>query len=403
MGNEMQMKRGYRVTVAGVGGAGGKAINQMLQHVKDGPMAVVFNTDSKSLAESLASSRTQIGITVTKGLGTGGDPGLGRISAENDMEMIQSVFTDTDIACIVAGLGGGTGTGATPEIVRAARDAGAMTLCFVTMPFKFEGEQRRTVAEQGLIELQEGADAVIVVSNDRLFEIVGSDAGVAEAFKKADEIMASGICAICQLITKPGFINLDFADLQKVVHHSGGACTFGYAEWGGRKKAKSSIKRLLEGPMLDRGEVIAKAGSLLVSIVGGHDLTLRDVEEVMSAIGSSARKDAHILMGTVIDEAWKGKGAVTIVAAEQWNVEYEAVEHEHQLREGGEKQEELRHKPRKHIKRVKRDGDAIQTVLHLEENIASKGCYFKDVDPTILDGEDIDIPTFKRRSIRIEK
>lgn len=379
------------ICIVGLGGGGCKVVDRMAGAVPESdtraPAFVAVNTDSNALADSRASVKIQIGSSHTNGLGAGGDVSVGRLAAEDDIEMLGSLFARVDLVFLVVGLGGGTGTGAAPVVLNAARNAGAMTLCFATLPFKFEGRQRKTQADQAVDDLRESADALIIVPNDRLCEHV-TETKVAETFRKANKVLAAGIYAICKLITQHGFINIDFADLRKVVQNSGGICAFGYGEGTGKNKAHTAVTSLLESPLVEHGKVVASARSLLVSIVGGSDLTVKEVGDIMDAISSKSRKDSHIFMGTSIDDDWRNRVTVTIVASDQWVPQ--PAEKPSAMEHGAE----VKVKPKQGWK--KRKSRQMQTKLSFEAT--GKG-RFKDIEPTILDGEDLDIPTFVRREI----
>jgi len=364
----------------------------MAETVADGPVAVAVNTDASALAKSRATTKLQIGAGHTGGLGTGGDVSLGRLSARDDVEMIRGVFDDVDLGFLVVGLGGGSGTGAAPVVLGAACDAGAMTLCFATLPFEFEGAQRRTQADEAIDSIREACDALIVIPNDRLFESVGQTS-VRAAFRKADEVLSAAICAIWKLIIHPGFINLDFADLKKVVQNSGGVCAVGHGDGTGKNKAKAAVASLLKSPLLEHGEVIARARSLLVSIVGGPDLALKEIGDIMDALSSAASEGCHVSMGTVIDDGLGDRVTLTVLAAEEWAVE--------PLPELAVSEPNAQAKSSTGpARRRRRRSGPRQTKLKLD--LSGKG-RFKNVEPTILDGEDLDIPAFLRRGISIEK
>jgi len=381
------------ICIVGLGGGGCKIIDSMTGSLKDGPTMVAISTDSKSLRNSRATTKLQIGPGQGERLGTGGEPDLGRLAAEGELEMIRSLFADRYLVFLVVGLGGGTGTGAAPVVLKAARSEGSTTLCFATLPFKFEGRQRRAQAYQAIADLRASADVLIIVPNDKLFESIGKE-NVAESFAKADEMLGAGISAIWKLVAKPGFINLDFSDLRKVVENSGGICTFGYGESRGKNRITRVITSLLGNPLLEGGRVLAGAPSLLVSIAGGPDLAVKEVGDIMDAISAKIEKDCRVFMGTVIEKNWKNKIAVTVIVSEQWTA--------------GPSGEQETHGPMRQAVPAQAPGDGrrkpksrlSQTNLLFEPTGRGR---FKGVEPTIWDGEDLDIPTFVRWSIPIEK
>ena len=383
-----------RTCVIGVGDGGCRAVERIAAQWAGGPAAVAVNTNARSLDELSVPAKVAIGAKTTQGLGAGGDPSLGRLSAEEDSRVLSELFAEVDLAFVVVGLGGGTGTGAAPVVARVAREKGALVMCFATLPFNFEGETRRTQALRGLASLREDADAVIAVPNQRLFELVRSGATAEDAFDRADEARGEGIRAIWNVLQPRGLISLDFAGLRSVVQHSGGTSVFGCGEAEGADRARAAAAAALDNPLLDHGRAVGHARSLLVSVVGGASMTLGEIEAVMNAVSAAAPNDARVFMGAATRPEWGDRLSVTIVASEQWNVPAEdsgaagagAGVEEVETGEGGG--------------RRKRAGKATQTKLSLEATGRGR---FKDVEPTILDGEDLDIPTFRRRGIVVDK
>jgi len=381
-----------KVTIVGLGGGGCKIVDWIARSSPDGPAIITISTDSEILSSSHATTKLQIGSVRTTGLGTGGDINLGRLSAEDDIEMISSLFEGVDLVILVVALGGGTGTGGAPVVLNAARNAGAMTLCFATLPFNFEGQQKKEYAEEGIANLKDVSDALIVVPNERLFEFIGVS-NVADSFEKADEVISDGISSVWKLIMKPGFISLDFAHLQTIVRNGGGVCTFGYGSASGEGRVAAALKSLLEGSLLEKGAVVSEARSLLVSIAGGSDLTLKEIDDVMKAISARMHKDAKLFMGTIIDSGFHDKLSITVIASEKWSSDPAAVT---EKPKEGETSDTSDKSKRTRSTRAK----DLQTKLKLEPT--GKG-RFNNVEPTVLDGEDFDIPTFVRRSISIER
>ncbi|MDD4871941.1 MAG: cell division protein FtsZ [Kiritimatiellae bacterium] len=382
-----------KVSIVGLGGGGCKVVDWIARTCHWGPAVTAISTDTEVLASSHATTKLQIGSTRTAGLGTGGDVNLGRLAAEDDIEMIRSLFESIDLVIFVVALGGGTGTGAAPVILSAARDSGALTLCFAILPFNFEGQQKKECAEQGVLALRDVSDALIVVPNERLFEFIGVS-NVADSFEKADEVISDGISSVWKLIMRPGFISLDFAHLQTIVRNGGGICTFGYGIGSGTNRIESALKSLMEGSLLEKGDVISNARSLLVSIAGGNDLTLKEIDDIMKAISAKKQKDAKLFMGTVVDNEVHDRVSITVIASEKWSSDPVVVPVETkvgEISETGEKPKRSRSGSR---------AKDLQTKLKLEPT--GKG-RFKDVEPTVLDGEDFDIPTFVRRGIAVER
>jgi cell division protein FtsZ len=378
----------------GVGGGGCNAVSSMAAGWDHGPSVVAINTDAQALDGMQGVVRLQIGKKITRGMGTGGDLTVGRLAAEDDFERLREVCSTIDLVVVVAALGGGTGTGAAPVVARAAHETGALVIAFATLPFAFEGDRRMAQARQGIAELQDHADVVIVVPNQALFAAAGGNATATEAFRQADYILSMGVFAIWKLLIQRGLINIDFATLRMVARCSGGVSVFSYGEGRGFTRADEAAQSALHSPLLEDGAALANAESVLVSILGGPDMAIREVESIMNALRKVVRKDAHIFMGTAIDEHWKDTISVTLVASQFWSEEEPGPGAE----VSGTSPEESP-KPAAGGKRKKRTS-ATQPQLGFEA--LSKGI-FKDVEPTIYQGEDLDIPTFVRRRVMIEK
>ncbi|MBN2301637.1 MAG: cell division FtsZ family protein [Lentisphaerae bacterium] len=383
-----------RICIVGLGGGGGKIIDSVVSSAHGGLGTVAINTDAAALADSTAGTKLQIGSDLTDGFGAGGDMTIGKQAAEGDLEILRTLFDDVKLVFLVAGLGGGTGTGAAPVVLKAAHEAGAMTICFATLPFKFEGERRKELAEKAVTDLRGTTDALVLIPNDRLFEFVG-DMSMAETFDRAGQILGDGICAIWKLIRQPGFINLDFADLRKAIQHGGGRCGFGYGSSSGDGKARKAVKILLESPLLAQGEDLARSRAVIVSIVGGPDLALKEISDIMEAITGKVKHDCHISMGTVLDDNWNGRITVVAIASEQWTILPDDDQKSSLSKQGSATNRGFRGSVA-----GKTVQQPMQTKLSLET--AGRG-RFKNVEPTILDGEDLDVPTFIRQGIIIEK
>lgn len=382
-----------RIAVAGVGGGGCNAVDSMTQHWEGGPTLIAINTDGQALRAGRVSNQLPIGERITRSMGTGGDAKVGRLAAEDDFDTLQNVFRGMELVFVMTTLGGGTGTGAAPVVARAARETGAMVISFATLPFAFEGDRRMSQARQGLIELQDQSDVVIVIPNQALFAAAGPSATAEEAFQQADYYLGMGAFAIWKLLTQRGIINLDFATLRMVARCSGGGGIFSYGEGKGPNRAAEAAQGALHSPLLEDGQALAEAESILVSILGGQDLTVRDVQSIMTAIEGATRKDAHIHMGTAIDDAWQDTVSVTLVASRYWRGEDESDDK-------GDEPVIIEETDTPAEKKKKRKATAIQTQLGLEE--ISKGI-FKDSEPTVVNGEDLDVPTFIRRRVQVDK
>jgi cell division protein FtsZ len=384
-----------RISVVGVGGGGSNAVDSMASHWENGPSLIAINTDGQALGATRVATRLQIGEPLTRGMGTGGDAKIGKLAADDAFDSLQGLFRGMDLVFVVTALGGGTGTGAAPVVARSAHETGALVIAFATLPFQFEGERRMAQARQGLIELQDQADVVIVIPNQALFAAAGPNATAGEAFRQADYFLGMGVFAIWKLLTQRGIINLDFATLRMVARCSGGTSVFSYGEGKGPMRVADAVQAALHSPLLDNGKALAESESILVSILGGPDMGVREVESIMSAIEGAARKEAHIHMGTAIDDSWQDTLAITLVASRFWRGEDEA-EDKPLLEFPDEEDATVTAATRK----KKKKGGATQPQLILES--ISKGI-FKDVEPTIVDGEDMDVPTFIRRRISVDK
>ncbi len=382
-----------RIVVVGVGGGGCNAVDAMAAEWTNAPALVAINTDAQSL-EGLQHARPLvIGRKITNGLGTGGDTDVGRLAAEDDIGALRELFAGKDLAFIVATLGGGTGTGAAPLVARAAQEAGALTIVFATLPFDFEGDRRLSQARQGLAKLRDQADIVVVVPNQDLFAAASSHLSAEEAFRLADYHLGMGVFAIWKLLVTRGVVNLDFATLRMVSRCSDEACLFSYGEGKGSDRAADAVQTALRSPLVGGGKAVAEAEAVIISILGGPDLALREIETVMTAVRDVARKDSNLFMGAAIDLAWAGAVAVTLVVSQRWNADEPAAASAPAPESG--KADLPAPKP---SSRKKRDS-ALQPSLGLD---VAKGM-FKDVERTAIDGVDMDIPTFIRRRVVLEK
>ena len=308
--DELQLKP--RITVVGVGGAGGNAVNNMIKASLEGVEFLVANTDAQSLNGCLCDRRLQLGVGITQGLGAGSRPDVGRAAAEEAMEEIVHYLEGSHMVFITAGMGGGTGTGAAPVIARAARDQGILTVGVVTKPFHFEGAHRMQIAEKGLLELQQYVDTLIVIPNQNLFRIANEKTTFADAFKMADDVLHSGVRGVTDLMVMPGLINLDFADIRTVMAEMGKAM-MGTGEAAGDKRAVHAAEAAVSNPLLD--EVSMKgARGVLINITGGLDLTLYEVDEAANHIRDQVDADANIIFGAIFDDSMEGTVRVSVVA-----------------------------------------------------------------------------------------
>jgi cell division protein FtsZ len=299
------------IRVVGVGGAGLNAVNRMIEAGISQVEFIAVNTDIQQLKQCEAPIKLHIGRDLTQGLGSGADPDIGRRAAEEAEDQIKHVLRGSDMVFVTAGEGGGTGSGAAPIVARLARDVGALTVGIVTMPFRFEGTRRRSQAEGGVDELREVCDTVIVIPNDRLLEVLDRSTSMLDAFRIADDVLRQGVQGICDLITMPGLINLDFADVRTVMANAGSALMgIGFAT--GDNRAREAAERALRSPLIDTELVGAKG--ILLSIAGGEDLTLLEVNEAAEVIRRGATEDTNIIFGATIDERLTGQVWVTVIA-----------------------------------------------------------------------------------------
>src|SRR5471032_1442739 len=301
-----------RITVLGVGGAGGNAVNNMIEAGLEGVDFVVANTDAQALAQSKASSRIQLGVSTTEGLGAGAQPEVGRAGAEESLAEIMEQLSGAHMVFIAAGMGGGTGTGAAPVIARAVREAGILTVGVVTKPFSLEGDRRMRVAERGIAELQQFVHTLIVIPNQNLFRVANDRTTMAQAFAMADEVLHAGVRGVTDLIVMPGLINLDFADIKSVISEMGKAM-MGTGEAEGEDRAMKAADMAISNPLLD--DVTMKgAKGVLINITGGPDLMLFEVEQAANRIRAEVDPDANIIFGNTILDEMEGRIRVSVVA-----------------------------------------------------------------------------------------
>jgi len=301
-----------RITVMGVGGAGGNAVNNMIKAGLEGVEFVVANTDAQALAGSQAERQIQMGVQLTEGLGAGSDPNIGREAAEEAMADIVDQIQGSHMVFITAGMGGGTGTGAAPVIARACREQGILTIGVVTKPFDFEGPRRMQSADAGITELTKEVDTLIIIPNQNLFRVANEQTGFVEAFAIADEVLHSGVASVTDLMTKPGLINLDFADVKMVMNEMGKAM-MGTGEQEGDNRAIGAAEAAIANPLLEDDSMQGATG-LLISITGGKDMTLYEVDEAANRIKEEVSSNANIIIGAIYDESLEGSIRVSVVA-----------------------------------------------------------------------------------------
>ncbi len=301
-----------RITVVGVGGAGGNAVNNMITSHLEGVEFVVANTDAQALAQSLSERRIQLGVSITQGLGAGSQPDVGRAAAEEAIDEILENLDGSNMVFITAGMGGGTGTGGAPVVARAAREQGVLTVGVVTKPFQFEGVHRMRLAEEGLAELQQYVDTLIIIPNQNLFRVANEKTTFADAFKMADNVLYSGVRGVTDLMVMPGLINLDFADVRSVMAEMGKAM-MGTGEADGDRRALDAAEAAIANPLLDDTSMMGAKG-VLINITGGPDITLFEVDEAASRIREEVDQDAYIIFGSAFDSELEGRIRVSVIA-----------------------------------------------------------------------------------------
>lgn len=301
-----------KIKVIGIGGGGGNALSSMIAEGGiSGVEFVAVNTDSQALLNNKTSIKVQIGENLTKGLGSGGDPEVGRQAAEESRERLKEELSGADMVFITCGEGGGTGTGAAPIIAEIAKESGALTLAVVTKPFEFEGSRRKITAQDGIQQLKEKVDTLIIVPNQKILQVIDKKTPILEAFKKIDSILHQGVRGIAELITTPGLINVDFADVKTIMSNAGTAL-MGIGIGNGDRRAMEAIKQAISSPLLDIS--IDGAKGVLFNVVGGPDLTMSEIDEAASIISKTADPDADIIFGAVIDDKMIDQIKITLIA-----------------------------------------------------------------------------------------
>lgn len=310
---EILTDRSIAIKLVGVGGAGSNAVDRLKMENLERLQMAVINTDYQALSSSPVQDKVLIGTSVTRGLGAGGDPELGREAAEADREKIAAVVKGCDLVFLVAGMGGGTGSGASPIVAEIASQADALVIAFVTMPFSFEGGRRQKQAEEGLAALRRCCDAVIPLPNDVLLQEAEENETALDSFARADEWIGRGVRSIWSMLFRTGLINLDFSTLRQAFYQRGGKTLFGLGSGAGENAAAEAIESLKMCPLLHTPEFSRKADRLLVNIVGGTDLTLPKVNEMMTAVTDQFGRDSHVIMGAVIDESMQQRVEICVL------------------------------------------------------------------------------------------
>ena len=311
LSREILPSQNAKIEVIGVGGGGSNAVNRMIDSDLEGVSFRVLNTDAQALLQSSADSRVQLGQNLTRGLGAGGNPSIGQKAAEESKDELQQALEGSDLVFIAAGMGGGTGTGAAPVVAEVAKQSGALTVGIVTKPFSFEGKRRMRQAEEGIARLAENVDTLIVIPNDRLKDVIAG-APLQEAFKNADDVLRMGVKGISDIITCPGLVNVDFADIRSVMTEAGTAL-LGIGIGSGRSRALEAAQAAMNSPLLEAARIDGAKGCV-INITGGKDMTLEDMTSASEIIYDVVDQEANIIVGAVVDESMEGEIQVTVIA-----------------------------------------------------------------------------------------
>jgi cell division protein FtsZ len=443
-----------RIKIVGVGGAGSNALDRIVLDGIEDAEIVAINTDVQSLTSSVASQKVQLGRNATRGLGAGGDPEVGLAAAEEAIDEIRHALEGVELIFICVGLGGGTGSGSAPLIANIAKEHGALTIVIATMPFAFEGKRRGSQAGEALAALQQEADAVICFENDRMGDAVSPQAGVHQAFAAADQTISQSVRAIHDLFTRPGIISIGFDDLVTALQNNNARCLFGYGEAGGDNRSHESLEHALKNPLMDRGRILSETHNLLVNVVGGTGMTLNEVQILMEELGRHVSDDTRILFGTAVDAKLGDRMCVTLIssiaaagdaAKRKMEPARQPVREQKPAAPPVEKVSKGRKTPDKtgdddqkplleaaaseekepekietppvrppkpaatkpvQIKTTEEPAPAIAKVpQERQESLAfeplNRGRFEKS-EPTIVNGQDLDVPTFMRRNVKIK-
>lgn len=377
----VESDNGATIKVIGIGGGGGNAINNMINANLLGVDFIVANTDAQALEVSKAHTKIQLGVNITKGLGAGANPEIGRSAALEDADKIRQALDGTDMVFVTAGLGGGTGTGGAPVVAQIAKEMGALTVAVVTKPFNFEGRQRMKAADRGIKELKETVDTIITIPNNRLLSLAAKKATFLEMLKKADDVLLYAVKGISDLIVVPGLINLDFADVRTIMSEMGMAL-MGTGMSTGEDRATEAAQKAISSPLLEDVSISGAKG-VLMNISSGLDLTIDEVQEASSLIQKEAHEDANIIWGTVLDQSAGDELRVTVIAT-------------------GIGEVDVRPKPDLGVIRGSRRDDDLEIPTFLRRNRKiedhatehSRPMSYKDLP---IDEEELEIPTFLRR------
>jgi cell division protein FtsZ len=412
----LETTRARTIKIFGVGGAGVSLLDALNGEDFAGADFVAVNTDGQSLAASGATVKIHLETKLLRGLGTGGDPDRGRAIAEEQFATLKTACEGADVILIIAGLGGGAGSGISPVLARAAKETGALVLAFVTLPFLCEGNRRQQQAQQGLEQLKSVADGVICLPSQKTFKLIDENTSVLDTFRITGGLLVEGVRGVWQLLTRPGLIQIHFNDLCALVRDRHSESSFAFVEASGAGRSREIVEKLLAHPLLDEGRALAESDAVLVSLMGGKDLTMSEVNRVMEQISRHC-EHAQIIMGAAVDADMKNKLSVTLIAAKNSGAKNETAATEQMVSQiatersvgGSPASQDFSHRADKpstlqlhqreqtisrHSRARKGDSKMRQTQLPLA--IISKGRFDKS-EPTIHKGEDLDIPTYYRR------
>ncbi len=376
-------KQRAKIKVIGVGGAGGNAVNRMIASGLSGVEFIAANTDVQVLSMSKADVKTQLGVELTKGLGSGGDADIGRRAIDENAEDVADSIRGADMLFITAGLGGGTGTGASPRIAEIARDLDILTVAIVTRPFEFEGTKRMRQAAEGEKELKDRVDTLIVIPNQRLLSVVGRQTPICEAFRICDEVLLQATKGISDLITVPGLVNLDFADVRTIMSETGEAL-MGTGTGSGENRAQAAATEAISCPLLEDVSIEGAKG-ILVNVTGGPDMTLHEVDDANTVISEAAGKAANLIFGAVIDESVKGSVHVTVIATGLPASRLEQVAEFIEAAETG-----LSPLSRQRV---------LEAPTFRRKDVLSERRVLQKTDLADFSADDLEIPTFMRRQM----
>ncbi len=417
LSTEILADRSIAIKLIGVGGAGSNAVDRLKMENLERLQLAVINTDYQALSSSPVQDKVLIGTSVTRGLGAGGDPDLGREAAEADREKISAIVKGCDLIFLIAGMGGGTGSGAAPIVAEVASEAGALVIAFVTMPFTFEGGRRVKQAEEGLVALRRSCDAVIPLPNDILLQASAEGETALDSFARADEWIGRAVRSIWAMMFRTGLINLDFATLRQAFHQRGGKTLFGLGNGSGENAVADAIDSLKLCPLLHTPEFSRKADRILVNIVGGTDLTLPKVNEIMTAVTDQFGRDSHVIMGAVIDESLQNQVEVCVLGTTDISGRGVSPRRPVTVQKAKTPLTSFPFAaqfPPKAVVSTANTTPPIKTEqtpvpftvnvaqeeLFAQGEIESRG-FFDKTDRNLFEGQDLDVPTYLRKGIKI--